>query len=63
MRKSNWGKRLAGSTLALSVFTSMVAPTNVLATGKREELKDFYQQLAESEKSGLYTSDLDFQLK
>ena len=41
----------------------MVAPTNVLAIGKREELKDFYQKLAESEKSGLYTSDLDFQLK
>lgn len=36
MRKSNWGKRLAGSTLALSVFTSMILPTNVVATDKRE---------------------------
>ena len=63
LKRSNWGKRLAGSTLALSVFTTMVVPTNVLAASKREELKELYQQLSKSEKESVYSSDLDFQLK
>lgn len=61
--KNNWGKRLASGSLAASLILTSMMPTNVLATTKREELKDMFNELVNSEKLSLESNSLQLELE
>lgn len=59
----NLGKRLASGSLAATLIVSSMMPSNVLANSKREELKDIFNELVNSEKESLYSNSLEIKLE
>ena len=59
---NNLGKRLASGSLAATLIVSSMMPSNVLANSKREELKDIFNELVNSEKESLYSNSLEIKL-
>ena len=60
---NNLGKRLASGSLAATLIVSSMMPSNVLANSKREELKDIFNELVNSEKESLYSNSLEIKLE